>query len=438
VLTKCLETARAGGETPLGGDVQSRLLDGIQYKSMINPTSISSRQKQGLQQQVKNIRNLAKATRTLTRKKIPAAVATGGSSRCRDLRFSRREMVGTFLLPTGGFALVPPSASFPGFDLNPGNATLFPWLSGMAPLFEKYRFDRLSFDILPSAPTSVGGRLYAALDYDWDDTPATTATELMSNLGAVEGSLWDALTLRVDTAHLNQVTNVRYVADVTRQGDSQRLVYGGYLMIAASLSEGTYTFDLWVDYEVSLFNPALPTQMGYALSSSTSVVVPVGGTAFVPNIPVVPTLRKVRAGLDGVPNLTDGPLVGQLAEMYALGPMHNGVLELEARHTLAGSTPASYATDTVFDVQLYNSTGASLGALSSIIASAPRIATLIRSGIDNVGTWTVVGGYNRCGATMMLNLLRAFYPTLAYLVPYLYSDAGRSLGVSLKALQHEF
>lgn len=74
--------------------------------------------------------------------------------------------------------------------INPGDVSVFPWLSGIAGRYEKYKFKKLKFTIVPQVPTTQPGSLGLYFDYDPTDQTALTAASFFSNLNAVTKQIW--------------------------------------------------------------------------------------------------------------------------------------------------------------------------------------------------------------------------------------------------------
>lgn len=74
--------------------------------------------------------------------------------------------------------------------INPADGATFPWLSGVARKYEKYRFRKLKFTMVPHAPTTASGTLGMYVDYDPSDVPAPTAAAFFSSGNAVTSQIW--------------------------------------------------------------------------------------------------------------------------------------------------------------------------------------------------------------------------------------------------------
>lgn len=258
----------------------------------------------------------------------------------------KREFARSVSLNSSGFTIVPPSASIPGFDLNPANAILFPWLSTIAGSYEKYSFESLSFEIVSSCPTSYPGRMYAAFDYDYDDNVPVEKAAIMANKTSADFPVWNTGKLVIDPKILNCDIPWRYTSMNSRlNGVEPRTVYGGFLILATDQPvTNQLTFDIWVDYVVRL-----KIEVGDSLSPF--VASPAAGNVTLnqlsyATIPFTPTsganfLTSVTAGTNGV------PLCGQTpgTTIFMLTPDRpDATLDLSvATSAPSGSTPVQLA-----------------------------------------------------------------------------------------------
>jgi len=221
------------------------------------------------------------------------------------IRVSHKEFVGTLSsLGSSAFVMMGASSLTPGYDINPGCNALFPWLSGIARLYEKFRFSKLSFSLVSSNPTSTAGKVYMAVDYDYDDDVASSKVNLLTNHTVVQTSVWNDCSLEVDARLMNQNMDWRYtVASAHRSGAIEpRTTFGGFLMAATDGASATCTFDLWVSYDVEFSIERLDENFVSSCSSDTvaPLATSVVGTYTVPfsspPINVPSTMRIVNRG----------------------------------------------------------------------------------------------------------------------------------------------
>jgi hypothetical protein len=153
------------------------------------------------------------------------------------------------------------------FNINPGIASTFPWLSQQANGWEKYRFNSLRFCYYPRCATTTSGSYLLTPDYDSSDTPPTTEQQASNFAGAVEDAPWKAqvLTLRND-----QLSMIRYIrSGALSQNQDIRLSDVAIVYSISTSGTDTSTWGkLWIEYDVTLMSP-IAVQ---AISKSNTIV----------------------------------------------------------------------------------------------------------------------------------------------------------------------
>lgn len=209
------------------------------------------------------------------------------------IRIQHHEFCTTVSAPSStAFQILSPSDLTPGLDINPGCAELFPWLSGISRLYEKFRFTNLKFTIVPSQPSTTAGKYYAAIDYDYDDDVPTTKVNMLTNHTTVQHAVWAETELIVDCALMRQNMDWRYtLTNGLRVGGVEpRTVYGGYLLVATDGLSAACSFDIWATYTVELSIERLDT--GGVFGFQTQAIGPaslVVGATVTDVKPTVPT-----------------------------------------------------------------------------------------------------------------------------------------------------
>jgi len=179
-----------------------------------------------------------------------------------SIRIRRKEMAAAIDVPSVvGFSVIPDSLATPGLDLSPSEERLFPWLSGLAANYERFQFHNVKFELVSSNPTTVGGRIYMAVDYDYDDAVGLTAVSVMGNRTATQGPVWQSLSLSCDSRQLHPDVPWKYCSTLHRTSPEPRTAYSGFLIIAAAGLQSACHFDLWVEYDVTL---QLPTSESFS------------------------------------------------------------------------------------------------------------------------------------------------------------------------------
>lgn len=186
-----------------------------------------------------------------------------------SMRIQHREYVGDVGTNTSGFAIVNTA------NINPGLAGVFPWLSLMAQNFEVYEFHKLKFIYQASCPTSQAGTLYMALDYDAGDSAPQNKAELMSNMSAVSSSIWASNSITYDT-NMRQYMSNRFTRNASLASNLDVKTYdAGNLYVAIEGAATTSPGNLYVEYDVSLRIPQIPSN----LEAASSLKITFAGTS---------------------------------------------------------------------------------------------------------------------------------------------------------------
>jgi hypothetical protein len=131
-------------------------------------------------------------------------------------------------------------------------------------------------------------------DLDWDDPVPVTKAEALQSRFAVEGGVWNPLSLSIPASDLMRGLPWRYVQHTTRSDPEPRTVFAGFLVIGATSATANSTWDLWVTYHVDLdvvqLSDDAPVYRGVdpttgeptAIPAYAGVTVGVGNRALVP------------------------------------------------------------------------------------------------------------------------------------------------------------
>jgi hypothetical protein len=150
-------------------------------------------------------------------------------------------------------------------------------LAAFGRLYEKYIFRKLKFHFQPAVAASQNGQIIMAYDRDiGDETPSADFNGLrqyMAMAGTRSTQVWKPCTIDCPLTD----TQDFYYTDYSGYGD-MRLAYQGqfYAAIMSNVPASTNLGNLWVEYEVQLFDPQLqsPVKQGLARNTSTSTTKP--------------------------------------------------------------------------------------------------------------------------------------------------------------------
>jgi len=139
--------------------------------------------------------------------------------------------------------------------LNPGISSSFPWLSGHANLYDKYKVHKLVFRYKNLKGTGSNGNILMSFDYDTLDPAPSSAISMTQSTRWIDGSPWRIFELHVppDGRKLFTRSGEAAAADL-------KTYDMGRLWIAAEGCADTSDHGyLEVEYDIELFDKA-PTQ----------------------------------------------------------------------------------------------------------------------------------------------------------------------------------
>ncbi len=172
-----------------------------------------------------------------------------------EQRIVHREKISKYTTPgtTGAFSVL---ASLP---INPGLPGSFPWLSNQAAGWESYRFNRLRYIWIPTAASSKEGNIIMAPDYDAADAAPVGETFMSSYSDVKEGNLWLPFAAELTPSLLNGEMKRHFVRLGALGSNLDIKTYdSGNFFVASTDDTAAAVGKLWVEYDVSLFNPQVP------------------------------------------------------------------------------------------------------------------------------------------------------------------------------------
>jgi hypothetical protein len=169
------------------------------------------------------------------------------------VRIRHREYITDVL--TGSTGSVFTVAQFLG--INPGLASTFPWLSGVANKFESYRFRSLRFLLESQVPTSTNGAMFMAIDFDAADPQPNSKQQMMTYKTSVRSPIWTDCCCQPNPEELHKLGPEKFV----RQGalaanlDIRTADVGNLIVATVAGSTGLAAAELYVEYDVELITP---------------------------------------------------------------------------------------------------------------------------------------------------------------------------------------
>jgi len=190
-----------------------------------------------------------------------------------DARIIHREYIGEVTAGTSS----PSVFSNTSYPVNPGQNQTFPWLSQIASRYESYRFNALRFDYETEAPSSLGGSLVLALDYDASDPAPVSKQQALAFRESVRSAPWKECRHVSLSEDLNKQKSY-FVRNGSQPSTTDIKTYdvGNLNVITQGVTTASSTCgELYVEYDVTLMTPvyenvALGGASAYVPSATTA------------------------------------------------------------------------------------------------------------------------------------------------------------------------
>lgn len=213
------------------------------------------------------------------------------------------------------------------FTFQPGTMT---WLSAFASRFEHYELLSGEIRWTSSNPTTVGGSLAFALDYDVLDTVPDTWVDLVNGSNSVNGAVWDDLRLPIKVQNIvprRKFCRTGYIAPTL----SDSRMYDCFALNFCST--GSPAGYLTIDYVVRFSTPQI-LHIGSDVADADSVLT--SGTTHFPAVNTVKTAVgagvRIREATPPEGSILSIPSGGAVIETM---PNWQGLIELLATNSAA-------------------------------------------------------------------------------------------------------
>lgn len=278
--------------------------------------------------------------------------------------------------------------------INPSNAAVFPWLSGMAGQYETYNFRKLNFEYISTCATSTSGFVIIAIDYDPSDVPPASKVQLLSYEGSVRANSWNAITHRSNKSNLSKQKSY-FVGYETMSGPNVGYTrtsdVGNLCIVSMGQSNFNTIGEAYVDYEIEFKTP----QMNVITTSMPSLQITMGSTLDFRNYdnthyygtlnvrPHTTTELRVFSGFVGtITMLMKGTTIEVPPSVSAIGP--NSTVYL-------GTVINSGLTEAIIIYKVYATPGAVLtfthGESFTISSFGILFSSLAQNTFDNLQTF---------------------------------------------------
>lgn len=195
------------------------------------------------------------------------------------------------------------------FTMQPGNSTLFPWLSGVALNYTMYKFTKLVAKYTPTCGTTTGGRVGIYWEYDIMDPVATSYSQASVMPNFTSTNSYEPVSCSVNIPKLNSPISKRYVStssQLDRFCDAAKLI----VIVQSPVDSTAQTIgQLTLEYSCMLFTPvsgATTTKIGRVMFESTTPDSSATSVSFAPAVTSTintggPNLKTTSNGLVKVP-----------------------------------------------------------------------------------------------------------------------------------------
>jgi hypothetical protein len=144
------------------------------------------------------------------------------------------------------------------FALNPGLASTFPWLSGIAARYNHYKFKRLVFRFVSGTSTSITGELALVPVFDAADPAPASWNVAMQSGAAVSTPVWKNVSINVlkdQFAHTDDEYYVRSEALSSNLDIKTYDVGNLFVCVQGQAADDGHLGQLYVDYIVDFTSP---------------------------------------------------------------------------------------------------------------------------------------------------------------------------------------
>lgn len=148
------------------------------------------------------------------------------------------------------------------FRVNPADSVLFPRLSAVAEVFEKYKFHSLEFLYFPISAATRTGAVVFALETDVRDQPFSNKEEMLNHYNSRRTSPWAPMVFPVSRKDLHPRPQMFVRPELTTDFDARLDDVGNLYIGTAVDSESPIAVgELWVRYDIELISPSVHTDL---------------------------------------------------------------------------------------------------------------------------------------------------------------------------------
>lgn len=163
------------------------------------------------------------------------------------------------------------------YQLNPGNSSTFPWLSGIANKFQEYRVKGAVYHYVPTSGSAISstnaalGSVMISTSYRANDSPPSSKTEMLNEYCSNEAMPSEPFCHPIECDPKENPFNVMYVRTGDVPSEDSRLMYDlgvTYVAVSGQQATGNVLGDLWLTYEIELKKPIVASNVTSTVASS--------------------------------------------------------------------------------------------------------------------------------------------------------------------------
>ncbi len=161
------------------------------------------------------------------------------------------------------------------FSINPGLATTFPWLAGVAAQYSEYRIRGMVYHYIPTSGNAVSstnaalGTVMLQTSYRANEAQPTSKVEMLNEYWSNESKPSEEFCHPIECSPRENPFNIQYVRTGDVPSTDNVLLYDlgtTTLAVSGQQADDIVLGDLWVTYEIELRKPKLTDLTGESIN----------------------------------------------------------------------------------------------------------------------------------------------------------------------------
>jgi hypothetical protein len=142
------------------------------------------------------------------------------------------------------------------YVINPGEASVFPWLEPQSQSWEYYRFRKCEIHYEPMVSVQKNGQVLMAMEYSSGSPPPPDLKTLMSYHRAVNAPVYRPVSMSLDIGAAFPAGGYKYIRHNNSSASGERKLYdAGVLMVATQGGDGTSGGILSIEFVIEFKTP---------------------------------------------------------------------------------------------------------------------------------------------------------------------------------------